>query len=203
MPRPRQHRAPLDKSRLALQGFGFLAAVAFVAITAVDPYTGATASAYFTVTIKDTSNLPTQALSSGRYENAVSRDGYSTKAAPPPPVVVAVKTASSAPSAATPDPGSAKAIAHDMIVAKGWGEDEYSCLVSLFNRESGWNVSAYNAGSGAYGIPQALPGGKMASVGADWQTSAATQITWGLGYITSRYGTPCGAWGHSEDQGWY
>ena len=57
--------------------------------------------------------------------------------------------------------------------------------------------------SGAYGIPQALPGSKMASVGADWRDNAVTQIKWGLGYIADRYGSPCGAWAHSEGHGWY
>ena len=66
----------------------------------------------------------------------------------------------------------------------------------------GWRVNAANS-SGAYGIPQALPGSKMASAGADWQTNPATQIAWGLGYIAGRYGTPCGAWDHSESNGWY
>ncbi len=85
----------------------------------------------------------------------------------------------------------------------GMGNDQYSCLVALWARESGWNVYAYNASSGAYGIPQSLPGDKMASAGADWATNPATQISWGLSYITSRYGTPCGAWAHSENNGWY
>ena len=78
-----------------------------------------------------------------------------------------------------------------------------SCLVSLWNRESGWNVSATNASSGAYGIPQSLPASKMASAGSDWRTNAATQIKWGLGYIKATYGSPCGAWGHSQATGWY
>ncbi|MHA3704594.1 aggregation-promoting factor C-terminal-like domain-containing protein [Jatrophihabitans sp. YIM 134969] len=99
--------------------------------------------------------------------------------------------------------GDAQSIAHQMVLARGWGEDQFSCLVSLWNKESGWNVHASNGGSGAYGIPQALPGSKMASAGPDWQDSAATQITWGLGYISGRYGTPCGAWGHSQSTGWY
>jgi len=103
----------------------------------------------------------------------------------------------------TPDPGSAQAIAHDQVIARGWGEDQFSCLVSLWNRESGWRVNAANASSGAYGIPQALPGNKMASAGADWQTNPATQITWGLNYISGRYSNPCGAWSHSENSGWY
>ena len=89
-----------------------------------------------------------------------------------------------------------------MVLARGWGENEYNCLVALWTRESNWNVYAYNP-SGAYGIPQALPGSKMATAGADWQTNPATQITWGLGYISNRYGTPCGAWSHSQSAGWY
>ncbi|WP_425552926.1 transglycosylase SLT domain-containing protein [Frondihabitans peucedani] len=73
-----------------------------------------------------------------------------------------------------------------------------SCLVSLWNKESGWNVYAYNPAGGAYGIPQSFPGSKMASAGVDWQTNPATQITWGLGYIAARYGTPCAAWANSQ-----
>ncbi len=107
------------------------------------------------------------------------------------------------PRAAAPNPGSAQAIAREMVLARGWGEDQYSCLYSLWQRESNWNVYAQNRSSGAYGIPQALPGSKMATAGADWQTNPATQISWGLGYIAGRYGTPCGAWGHSESVGWY
>lgn len=71
-----------------------------------------------------------------------------------------------------------------------------SCAISIFTRESGGNVEATNPSSGAYGIPQALPGSKMASAGADWQTSATTQIRWGLGYMTATYGSPCAAWAH-------
>jgi hypothetical protein len=108
-----------------------------------------------------------------------------------------------APPFAAPDPGSAQDVAYGMVAERGWGEDEFSCLVALWNRESGWNVNAYNASSGAYGIPQSLPGDKMASHGSDWQTNPATQIAWGLDYISGRYGTPCGAWGHSESVGWY
>lgn len=103
----------------------------------------------------------------------------------------------------TPDPGTAQATAHEMVIAKGWSEDDFACLVSLWNRESGWRVNAHNTSSGAYGIPQSLPGNKMASAGADWETNPATQITWGLNYIGGRYGNPCGAWAHSENNGWY
>ncbi|WP_250646170.1 phospholipase [Microbacterium tenebrionis] len=84
----------------------------------------------------------------------------------------------------------------------GWGAEQFSCLNSLWTKESGWNYQAYNP-SGATGIPQALPGSKMASAGSDWQTNATTQIRWGLGYIKSVYGTPCAAWGHSQAVNWY
>ncbi|WP_442576676.1 lytic transglycosylase domain-containing protein [Microbacterium sp. F51-2R] len=100
-------------------------------------------------------------------------------------------------------PAGAQAFAHSQFAGRGWGDDQFGCLVSLWNKESGWNYQAYNRGSGAYGIPQALPGSKMGSAGADWQTNAATQVLWGLGYIQGRYGTPCGAWGHSQSTGWY
>lgn len=97
----------------------------------------------------------------------------------------------------------AKATARAMVDSRGWGSEQFSCLVKLWNKESGWNYRAYNASSGAYGIPQALPGSKMASAGSDWKNSAATQIRWGLGYIDGRYGNPCGAWEHSQSTGWY
>ena len=99
--------------------------------------------------------------------------------------------------------GSAQQIAMGMLGSYGWSSGQFSCLVSLWNQESGWNVYATNPTSGAYGIPQALPGSKMASAGADWQTDAATQIRWGLSYIKSLYGSPCGAWAHEEADGWY
>jgi resuscitation-promoting factor RpfB len=90
-----------------------------------------------------------------------------------------------------------------MLEARGWGDDQFSCLVTMWNHESGWRVNAANP-SGAYGIPQALPGSKMASAGADWATNPATQIKWGLEYISSRYGTPCGAWAQWQaNGGWY
>jgi uncharacterized protein YabE (DUF348 family) len=108
-------------------------------------------------------------------------------------------TAASAPA---PSPGTAQAIAKQLLTARGWGSDQYNCLVTLWNHESGWRVHAAN-GSGAYGIPQALPGSKMGSAGPDWQNNAETQIKWGLGYISSRYGTPCGAWSSWQANGWY
>lgn len=99
--------------------------------------------------------------------------------------------------------GSARAIAKEMVLDRGWDEDEFACLDALWQRESGWRTTAGNKSSGAYGIPQALPGSKMASAGADWRTSASTQIKWGLGYIKGRYKTPCGAWAFFKARNWY
>ena len=99
--------------------------------------------------------------------------------------------------------GSPQQVAEAMLGSFGWSSSQFSCLDPLWAHESGWSVSAYNAGSGAFGIPQALPGSKMASAGPDWQTDAATQIKWGLEYIKGSYGSPCGAWAHEEATGWY
>ncbi|GAA3685574.1 hypothetical protein FB459_1967 [Yimella lutea] len=99
--------------------------------------------------------------------------------------------------------GSARSIAQSMLSSYGWGQDQFGCLDRLWTRESGWAHTATNPSSGAYGIPQSLPGSKMASAGADWRTNPATQITWGLTYIKGRYGSPCGAWAHSEAVNWY
>ncbi len=100
--------------------------------------------------------------------------------------------------------GSNRALGQQMAASLyGWSGDQWSCLDNLFSRESGWSHTAENRSSGAYGIPQALPGSKMAVYGSDWQTNPATQIKWGLAYIQGRYGTPCGAWGHFTAQNWY
>jgi resuscitation-promoting factor RpfB len=113
------------------------------------------------------------------------------------------KSSQSGSSSSAPVPtGSAQSIARSLVSAHGWSGDQFSCLVQLWNRESGWSTHAANS-SGAYGIPQALPGSKMSSAGPDWQSNAGTQIKWGLGYISARYGSPCGAWGHSQSTGWY
>lgn len=85
----------------------------------------------------------------------------------------------------------------------GWDAAQWPCLAYLWTRESNWNPRADNPSSGAYGIPQALPASKMATEGADWLTNHRTQITWGLKYIADRYGSPCSAWNHSQQYGWY
>lgn len=81
--------------------------------------------------------------------------------------------------------------------------DQFQCFSNIVNHESSWNYRASNASSGAYGLVQALPGSKMASAGADWQTNPATQIKWGLNYMDSRYGSPCGAWSFWQANHWY
>jgi len=86
----------------------------------------------------------------------------------------------------------------------GWkSQRQYQCLVSLWTRESGWRHKAHNSGSGAHGIPQAMPGSKMASAGPNWRSNPRTQIKWGLKYINGRYGSPCGAWSHWQSRHWY
>ncbi len=101
------------------------------------------------------------------------------------------------------DPGAAQAYAQSMLPAFGWGGDQMSCLILLWNQESGWQTDAYNTSSSAYGIPQSLPASKMSSSGPDWQTNAHTQINWGLAYISRAYGSPCGAWSHEISHNWY
>ncbi|GAA1894866.1 lytic transglycosylase domain-containing protein [Actinomadura bangladeshensis] len=95
-----------------------------------------------------------------------------------------------------------KAYGKKMNALKGWGRC-WPSLLTLWNHESGWNERAENPSSGAYGIPQALPGSKLASAGADWRTSSPTQIAWGLGYIKARYKDPCGAWSWWQAHNWY
>ncbi|MDT4938677.1 MAG: resuscitation-promoting factor RpfB [Pseudonocardiales bacterium] len=114
--------------------------------------------------------------------------------------VVRVGSGSPAVPTAVVTPGSAQDIARRLVAARGWNTSEFNCLAVLWGHESGWRVNAANP-SGAYGIPQALPGSKM---GPGWQTDATVQITWGLAYIADRYSTPCGAWSAWQAQGgWY
>jgi hypothetical protein len=129
------------------------------------------------------------------------------KVATKPVIVAAVTPASSGGGApvvptAPPNPGTAESIAYNMLPSFGFAHSQFGCLNNIWTRESNWRYNAENA-SGAYGIPQALPGSKMASAGADWATNPATQIKWGIGYIKSTYGSPCNAWGFWQAHGWY
>ncbi|GAA3539691.1 hypothetical protein GCM10022419_019660 [Nonomuraea rosea] len=116
--------------------------------------------------------------------------------------LVAAGGASAAQAQSSQTSGENKAIAKPMVAKRGWNKAQFRCLERLWARESGWNHRAGN-GSGAYGIPQALPGHKMASSGRDWRTNPRTQIAWGLAYIKGRYGSPCRAWAHFQSHHWY
>jgi hypothetical protein len=98
-----------------------------------------------------------------------------------------------------------RAAARALLGDFGFDDSQWGCLDKLWMGESGWRYTASNSSSGAYGIPQALPGSKMAGVGSDWQTNPVTQIKWGLSYIKRSYGTPCGAWNtwQSRSPHWY
>ena len=134
---------------------------------------------------------------------------------PAGPVGVAGQPAASAASFTSPVAGSGgivllaaartpRQIARGMLPKFHWNvSKQFKYLSWLWQRESGWNRYAYNPYSGAYGIPQALPGSKMASAGPNWRSNASTQIRWGLRYIRARYGSPHRAWNHSQATGWY
>ncbi|MFR0352314.1 transglycosylase SLT domain-containing protein [Streptomyces sediminimaris] len=110
-----------------------------------------------------------------------------------------VLTAAPAHAATTASAAQARSIAHQMIPSAA----QYNAFSKIVEHESGWNVTATNSSSGAYGLVQALPGSKMATAGPDWKTSARTQIKWGLNYMNSRYGSPVGAWSFWQTHGWY
>ncbi|MFF1306239.1 transglycosylase SLT domain-containing protein [Streptomyces sp. NPDC058307] len=110
-----------------------------------------------------------------------------------------VLTAAPAQAATTSSSAQAKAIAHKMIPNAA----QYNAFSRIVEHESGWDVNATNSSSGAYGLVQALPGSKMASVGSDWKSNARTQIKWGLDYMNSRYGSPTAAWAFWQSNGWY
>ena len=99
--------------------------------------------------------------------------------------------------------GTVRALGQTMAAARGWTGVQFSCLDNIWTRESHWRVGASNSNSGAYGIPQAQPGSKMASAGPEWRTSASTQIAWGLAYVARTYGTPCAAWSFWQSHSWY
>jgi len=178
--------------------WGFFFSVTFVLVSIVDPYSGTIASA---ATLQDfnynSEQDPTQTYGYASTQKILfTRGGFNI-------VTGSDAAAMFVESAGAPTPGTVKAFAQELLVGMGLGEDQYSCLVKLWTRESQWQVSAANKSSGAYGIPQALPGSKMASEGADWLTNPETQIRWGVKYIKARFGAPCGALAHSDKFGWY
>jgi hypothetical protein len=172
----------------------FILTAAFLMVTIVDPYSA---------TLANASNLNRSGTAMEQsfeefatQEISVQRGGYQVVSGKKA-VAMFVELAE------IPDAGTIKAYAFAEVSRRGWGMEQYSCLVKLWNRESNWNPIAQNKSSGAYGIPQALPGIKMASAGDDWMTNPETQINWGLGYISGRYKTPCAALAHSDVKNWY
>jgi hypothetical protein len=147
-----------------------------------------------TVASKPAQADPTQLLAAEQAANEAASEESSTQS-------TGTGITGSAPPA---DPSSAMVIAKAMLVDDGFGgSSEWSCLYDLWQQESGWNVYADNTASGAYGIPQSLPGDKMAMFGSDWETDPTTQIKWGLYYIKTTYGTPCAAWNNEVNYGYY
>jgi len=192
--RPRLPRIPKGTFRPLN---GFLSAVALVAVTAVDPYSGSLMSAFATE-FSYASNAPgNQAIDVITPAQVSFARGGFTVLTPAETQHLFVEDAG------TPAAGTAKAFALKLSSQFGWGQDQYSCLVKLWERESNWRYNALNSSSGAYGIPQALPGNKMASEGSDWASNPQTQIRWGVKYIKGRYGNPCTALVHSNQIGWY
>ncbi|MFB2555017.1 lytic transglycosylase domain-containing protein [Herbiconiux liangxiaofengii] len=210
-------RRTTNRGRLALQVVGLAAVTACAFVTVVAPNVGASSVPPSFAGTFDQGSVGVQNLEVNAAAAAsVTRDGYSVKEAPKPVVVLVPaavtteKESSSSsdsgcpdPDAAVADPATAQAVALDLAAARGWTGAQYDALIALWSRESGWRVNALNASSCAYGIPQALPGSKMASAGADWLTNPATQITWGLNYIQGRYGDPIAALAHSDANHWY
>lgn len=175
---------------MALIAFTF--AGSYVLVTVVDPYGGSGSSAYAYYATSDEEAQFYQYTSTQTVSYA--RGGWE---------IVTGDEAIHIANAETPPVGTIQQFAFTLIEKNGWGRDQYSCLVALWDRESHWRVNAYNSSSGAYGIPQALPGAKMATVASDWQTNPQTQILWGIDYIQQRYHSPCGAYAHSNKFNWY
>lgn len=191
-----------SRGRFVLSVFAILASAGIALVTVTDPYAGATAAAFYRQpAMVQTSGVQRYQIDGGYVLVDVEPDSYKVieaSDASDPATASGEDPASGVASYTTPV-GVAQTYAAKLVASRGWAPSEFSCLVGLFNRESGWNTHASNA-SGAYGIPQALPGSKM---GPGWQNDYKVQISWGIGYVSSRYGSPCGAWAHSNAAGWY
>ena len=191
-------RLPKLKRHFFRPLWGFLFSVSFVLVTIVDPYSGTMASASTMMAFDfEHEQDPTQTYGYASTQKILfTRGGFNI-------VTGSDAAAMFVEEAGVPDPGTAKAYAYELLATLGFGDDQYSCLVKLWNRESNWRHTARNKSSGAYGIPQSLPAAKMASEGADYLTNPETQIRWGVKYIKGRYGKPCSALAHSDKRGWY
>jgi hypothetical protein len=186
--------------------FAILASAGIALVSVTDPYAGATAAPFYQKpALVKASGVQRYKIDGGYVLVDIRRDSFKVIDAPVEEPVSkggGAGGASTGGASYTTPVGTAQTFAAKAVAGRGWAPSEFSCLVSLWNRESGWNTHAANP-SGAYGIPQALPGSKMATAGADWQNSYQVQINWGLGYIAGSYGSPCGAWAHSNAVGWY
>jgi hypothetical protein len=193
----RNLRIPRFKKHAFRPLIGFVFSTCFILVTVVDPYSGTIASAN-TIQVYDSDKMnPEQTYGYASTQKiAYSRGGFNI-------VTGDDAAAMFVEDAGVPSAGTAKAYALDLVVDMGFRENQYSCLVKLWDRESNWRHTAKNKSSGAYGIPQSLPASKMATEGADYLTNPETQIRWGMKYIKSRYGSPCGALAHSDRIGWY
>ena len=217
---PASHRAPrkalrtsLTLSTMAVVGTG-LAVTGGLGVIDADPDGVTTDAGLASAVVADVAEAATEvaapdtvdsaALASPR-ESLVTRSDRRDEADPVKADVLSVGAAAGNALTRTEDLSDEdpRTIGRALLAEFGFSEDQFGCLDSLWTRESNWRVNADNPSSSAYGIPQALPGSKMASAGADWATNPVTQIRWGLGYIQDRYGSPCSAWGHSESRGWY
>jgi len=194
-----RHGARARSPRRALLSLLAIAACAGIAlVTVIDPYAGATASSFY----RQPAFAPHRAvqrfaIDGGVVVVALRRDRFTTQV-----LGGSADAAVAMPSGPVVPASTAQAYAAGIVARRGWAASEFACLVALWNRESGWNAHAANP-SGAYGIPQALPGSKMGAAGGDWRNDHRVQIRWGIGYIAGRYGSPCGAWAHSQAVGSY
>ena len=188
---------PHLKKHALRPAWGFVFSVGFVLVSIVDPYSGTMASASTMQVYDFEEGSPEQTYGYASTQKiSYSRGGFNI-------VTGDDAAAMFVEAAGAPDPGTAKAYALGLLTSMNYGDDQYSCLVKLWERESNWRHTARNKSSGAYGIPQSLPGTKMATEGPDYLTNPETQIRWGVKYIKGRYGSPCGALAHSDKLGWY
>ena len=169
----------------------------YAMVTVIDPYGGALTSAYaYNSSYSNTGEDDQIYGFTSQQKISFERGGWAIVTGDEAAAIYVAN-------AATPETGSIKEFAYSLVNKNNWGRDQYSCLVALWERESNWRWDAMNKSSGAYGIPQSLPGRKMAEMGADWATNPETQVRWGISYIKSRYGAPCGAMTHSNKFNWY
>lgn len=175
----------------------FSFAASYVLVTVIDPYGGALTSAYaYNPTYSNTSESDQIYGFQSQQTISFKRGGWDIVTGDEAAAIFVAN-------AEEPETGTIKEFAFGLVADNNWGRDQYSCLVALWERESNWRWDAINKSSGAYGIPQSLPGLKMAEMGADWLTNPETQVRWGVNYIKNRYGAPCGAMAHSNKFNWY